>query len=159
MVEDAGKAGQETHEGGCLCGAVRFRTTGAPAKAVACHCRGCQLRTGSALGVSAYFPESQVEILSGELRPYTFTTESGRDFTNHFCAICGGQVMWRLEALPGLLGLAAGMFDPPSFWFAVEREVFARSRASFLSLSVADSHDTSPGYAPCRAEDPARMGG
>ena len=42
-----------THEGGCLCGAVRYRVLGEPARASVCSCTACQRRTGrlSALGV------------------------------------------------------------------------------------------------------------
>ena len=55
------------HEGGCLCGQVRYRTFGMPERAGVCHCRYCQTRTGSAFGISVYFEESQVTILRGEL--------------------------------------------------------------------------------------------
>jgi hypothetical protein len=58
------------HEGGCVCGAVRYRVRNAPARTSACHCRFCQRRTGSAFGIGAYFREADVEILSGELRTY-----------------------------------------------------------------------------------------
>lgn len=44
------------HEGGCLCGAVRYRTEGLPVFTIVCHCRACQHRTGSAFGIGAYFP-------------------------------------------------------------------------------------------------------
>ena len=44
-----------THEGGCVCGAVRYRTEGTPLRVSACHCTFCQKRTGSAFGVGAYF--------------------------------------------------------------------------------------------------------
>jgi len=58
------------HEGGCVCGAVRYRVINAPARTSACHCRFCQRRTGSAFGIGAYFREADVEILSGELKTY-----------------------------------------------------------------------------------------
>jgi hypothetical protein len=38
------------HEGGCLCGAVRYRVSRQPEFALACHCRYCQKRHGIALG-------------------------------------------------------------------------------------------------------------
>ena len=36
--------------GGCLCGAVRYRTTGMPLLAEYCHCRMCQRVAGAAFG-------------------------------------------------------------------------------------------------------------
>lgn len=139
---------QDVHEGGCACGAVRYQTTGQPVKAGICHCRYCQLRTGSAFGVSVYFPDDAVRQLSGELRDYTFDTESGRTFTTRFCTICGTSVLWRLELFPDLTGVEGGTFDAPTFWFDVKREVFTRTRAPFLPHDLADSFETSSSYAP-----------
>ena len=41
------------HEGGCLCGAVRYRVEGEPALSSVCNCTSCQRRTGSAFGFGA----------------------------------------------------------------------------------------------------------
>jgi hypothetical protein len=35
-----------TFEGGCLCGAVRYRVAAEPLAALACHCRDCQYVSG-----------------------------------------------------------------------------------------------------------------
>ncbi|MEC7760701.1 MAG: GFA family protein [Pseudomonadota bacterium] len=146
----------ERHQGGCACGAVRYETTGQPVKTGLCHCRYCQLRTGSAFGVSVYFPADAVREISGDLRDYTFHTESGRSFTTRFCTTCGTSVFWSLEVFPGLVGVAGGTFDPPTYWFDVTREVFTRSRAPFLPHDLPDSFETSPSYVPRPAgEDPA----
>jgi len=144
----------DIHEGGCQCGGLRFQTTGQPAKAAVCHCRYCQLRTGSAFGVSVYFPAEAVTITRGTPKDFTFQTESGRAFTTHFCPDCGTNVMWTLEVFPGLTGVAGGCFDPPSFWYDLKREVFARSRAPFVQLCLQDSSDTSSSYVPT-CDDPA----
>jgi len=37
----------ESLAGGCLCGAVRYRLASAPFDAGWCHCRTCQLNSGS----------------------------------------------------------------------------------------------------------------
>ena len=66
-------------EGGCLCGAVRYRVKGEPVRSSACHCTYCQRRTGSAFGVGAYFRENDVEIMRGDLKAYEYRSdESGR---------------------------------------------------------------------------------
>ena len=139
---------RELHEGGCACGAVRYRTVGQPVRAGVCHCRYCQLRTGSAFGVSVYFAQDNVTELSGALRDYTFHTESGRAFTTRFCTTCGTSVFWRLEVFPDLVGIAGGTFDPPTFWFDVTREIFTRTRAPFLTQDLPDSSETSASYVP-----------
>ncbi|WP_298497775.1 GFA family protein [uncultured Maritimibacter sp.] len=89
MQDMTGDQAHEIHEGGCHCGGVRYRTTGRPHKSAICHCRYCQTRTGSAFGVSAYFDAAQVTVLSGDLKSYAFTTESGRSFETQSCTTCG----------------------------------------------------------------------
>jgi len=42
----------EIHEGGCVCGGVRYRTTGKPQRVSACACTWCQKRSGAAFGLS-----------------------------------------------------------------------------------------------------------
>ena len=75
----------ERHEGGCSCGAVRYRTKGYPERAGVCHCRYCQTRTGSAFGISVYFKDGNIELTQGILNKYEFKSESGRAFVQHFC--------------------------------------------------------------------------
>ncbi|MAM61554.1 GFA family protein [Maritimibacter sp. UBA3975] len=137
----------EIHEGGCQCGGVRYRTTGQPHRTGVCHCRFCQTRTGSAFGVSVYFDADQVEILSGDLKDYSFTTDGGRRFTTRFCKTCGTSVFWTLELFDDAIAVAGGTFDPPTFWFDVGREIFTRSKAPFVHLDVAESDETTPGAA------------
>ncbi len=147
----------EHHTGGCQCGAVRYETTGLPSKAAVCHCRYCQTRTGSAFGVSAYFPKEAVKI-TGPLTDYSFVTESGRRFTTRFCPTCGTNVFWSLEMSPDLIGVAAGTFDPPTFWFPISREIFTRSAAPFVHTDLPEKSETTASYNPV-AEDRPQMRG
>ena len=122
----------QIHEGGCHCGAVRFRTTNEPMRKAACHCRSCQRRTGSAFGMGAYFNEGDVE-LRGELRTYQHRSdESGRWLRMQFCPKCGSTVTWTLELYPGLRALAVGSFDDPD-WLAVSRHVWTRSKHEWFT--------------------------
>ena len=63
--------------GGCLCGETRYQTNAEPLRSSVCHCRYCQLRTGSAFGVSIYFQDDEVNLLSGKLDYFSYSTESG----------------------------------------------------------------------------------
>lgn len=115
------------HEGGCLCGAVRYRVKADPVRASACHCTSCQRRTGSAFGVGAYFRGEDVEILRGELKTYEYRSdETQRWLRTEFCVNCGGTVTWTAEALPGMRAIAGGSFDDPK-WLRVERFGWMRS--------------------------------
>ena len=44
---------QMIHEGGCLCGALRYRVAGDPRRTTICHCTDCQRRTGTAFALLA----------------------------------------------------------------------------------------------------------
>ena len=61
----------DSHKGGCWCGLVRYESYGEPTYAGICHCRYCQLRTGSAFGVSIYFPDELLKIKKMDRLPYT----------------------------------------------------------------------------------------
>jgi hypothetical protein len=117
----------EVHEGGCLCGTVRYRVTGTPIRTNVCHCTFCQRRTGSAFGFIAYFKQEDVEITRGILKAYEHRSdESNRRLQMEFCPTCGTTVTLTVEALPGARGVAGGTFDDPS-WLKIERFSWMRS--------------------------------
>lgn len=120
-------------EGGCLCGAVRYRANGEPLRAGACHCTFCQRRTGSAFGLSVYFKDEQVTILRGATKTYEHRSdETGRWFKLEFCPDCGTTVMWTLEALPGARGIAGGTFDDPRS-LPIKRHIWMRSAHTWMA--------------------------
>jgi len=121
------------HEGGCACGAVRYRVKNAPFRTSVCHCRNCQRRTGSAFGVGIYFKEQDFELLRGELKPYRFRSdESGRWLCMEFCTSCGTTVTWTAEVFPGGRGIAGGTFDDTS-WLKIDRHVWTRSAHHWMA--------------------------
>ena len=61
------------HEGGCLCGAVRYRVHGKPALTAVCHCTFCQRRLASAFAMVAFFPEASVVFIHSGGEPALFT--------------------------------------------------------------------------------------
>ena len=78
------------HEGGCVCGSVRYVTHGDPLRVTVCHCTWCQRRTGSAFSVEPVFNADQVEIGGGPLTKYRHVSDrSGRWLDLEFCPKCG----------------------------------------------------------------------
>jgi len=133
----------ETHHGGCVCGAVRYATSGAPMRVSACACRWCQRRTGSAFGISVYFDKGDVTLNEGLMRTYRMTSDAGRWIDAEFCQVCGTTVTWTLQFLPKFRGIAGGTFDEPTFWYALQRFVFARTKPDWLTIP--------PGIEICQA--------
>jgi hypothetical protein len=121
----------EVQEGGCLCGAVRYRVMNQPVRASICHCRNCQRRTGSAFGIGAYFKEADVD-MRGELSTYEYRSdESGRWLRMQFCPACGNTVTWTAEALAGVRAIAGGSLDDPN-WLKIDRHGWTRSKQKWV---------------------------
>ena len=151
----------ETQTGGCLCGAVRFETVGKPTRVSICHCRYCQLRTGTAFGVGVYFNSEQITFNDGVTDTYSYETENGSTTELLRCTKCGTTVSWTIStgALRHMVAIAGAIFDPPTFWYDVEREVFTRSKAEFCHISVPESYNESPIYNPVRRDSGRLKGG
>ena len=125
--------------GGCVCGAVRFRTLAEPSRVTICHCAWCQRRTGTAFGTEVVFNVDEVEITGQHVTRYRHVSdESGRWLDVEFCAKCGTNLGFTLEAVPGVRTLPAGAFDAPT-WICAEhyktRHVFLRSKRPWGELS------------------------
>lgn len=122
------------HEGGCVCGKTRYRVRGEPQRVSACSCTWCQKRSGSALGISVYFLKEDVEFTQDMRGRYRLTSDAGRWIEQEFCRNCGTVLTWTLEFLPDYRGIAGGSFDQPTFWYKLQRYVFARSKPDWLQI-------------------------
>lgn len=80
-------------EGGCACGAVRYRMTSGPMFVHCCHCSDCQRQVGSAFVVNALIEADRVELTRGRPVATTLPTDSGRPHDVHRCAACG-TTLW-----------------------------------------------------------------
>lgn len=93
----------------CCCRQCRVEVRGELALVAVCHCGNCKRRTGSAFGVSVYYPDDAVIALHGNTNQYRIDNERTRQ-NRHFCTRCGTTLYWRVAAFPGMLGVAGGCF-------------------------------------------------
>lgn len=75
-------------EGGCTCGAVRYRLASAPIVVHCCHCRWCQRETGSAFVINAMIESDRVELLQGEPETVPVPSQSGKGQRIVRCPSC-----------------------------------------------------------------------
>ena len=104
----------ELHEGGCLCGDVRLRATGAPLRTLVCHCRFCQRMTGSSYYAESMYPMDAVQFNDLAISRYAHLSESsGKAVYVHFCPKCGTTVSLTFERWPEYRAVSRGAFDEP----------------------------------------------
>jgi hypothetical protein len=99
----------ETYEGGCLCGAVRFRAQGEPRFVAHCHCQSCRKQVGGVISTFAGYAAKDVEWIKG--RPAVYASSPG--VTRSFCGRCGTPLTYESEERPGDVDLFLGAFDTP----------------------------------------------
>jgi hypothetical protein len=87
-------------DGRCHCGYITYEADIDLDKTLICHCTDCQTLSGSAFRVVAYTREDAFTLLSGELKIYVKTSESGNERPQSFCPECGTPI-YATAAGPG----------------------------------------------------------
>ena len=127
-------------EGGCSCGAVRYRAVGQPVLSLLCFCRDCL----SAFGCDGYpgmmVKNDNFEIIQGTPATFARSSASGRSVVRHFCSKCGCNVWGQTEL--GMVSIAAGTLDNP--------DLFNPTKAVFTSQAPAWARI--PDHLECEAD-------
>lgn len=126
-------------EGGCRCGAVRFRVTLPPILTTACHCKGCQRMTGGPYSLSAAFPDAGFELIKGETVPGGID----HDFGHRHCAHCKTWLFTKPEMMAGFINIRATMLDDAS-WYAPYLETCASEGLPFAQTGATISYPDMP---------------
>jgi hypothetical protein len=94
-------------EGGCLCGAVRFRAAGDPRWIGWCHCQTCRKHSGAPVSVFVAFAHADVAATRGAISKFLSSPGTRRGF----CAECGSTLTCEGDARPDELHIHIGAFD------------------------------------------------
>jgi hypothetical protein len=97
-----------TWDGGCFCGAVRYRIEAVPHSVGHCHCAICRRTTGAPFVTWATFPSAALS-LHGAPAELHATPRGVRTF----CAACGTALTIRLHAEPQWVDVSVGSLDAP----------------------------------------------
>ena len=110
-------------EGGCLCGAVRYKCEGEPINVRICHCRICQKAMGSPFFARALYDQRAITV-SGDTGRYASSVFLERVF----CKQCGTRLFsWRFNGTAA--GVALATFD--------DRNAFAPTEHIWVSEKIA----------------------
>ena len=120
-------------EGGCACGAVRYRLASGPMFVHCCHCLDCQRQTGSAFVLNALIEGTRVQLLSGETKPYPQPTDSGRPHVIHRCPDCGTALWSTYGGREQLRFVRVGTLEQPST-LAPDVHIYTRSKQPWVRL-------------------------
>ncbi|MGQ0659543.1 GFA family protein [Sphingosinicella sp.] len=98
------------NEGGCHCGAIRYRVEGAPIHAALCHCTDCRRHAGAPMVGWTLFGNDRFAVTKGEAKVYA-SSEHGR---RHFCADCGTGLFYTNETIfAGQTDVQVATLDDP----------------------------------------------
>ena len=123
----------ESFDGGCACGALRYRMHSRPMFVHCCHCKDCQRQTGTAFVLNALIEADRVELLSGDPKPVEMPTDSGRPHTVFRCPGCGTAVWSHYGGLSKLRFVRVGTLDDPTA-LPPDVHIYTRSKLPWITL-------------------------
>jgi hypothetical protein len=119
-------------EGGCACGAVRYRLTSDPLFTHCCHCLNCQRQTGSAFVINLLIEADRVELLAAAPEPIDAPRDDGSMQRISRCPTCQVAV-YSDYGRPEVLFVRGGTLDEP--WrVAPDVHIFTKSKLSWVTL-------------------------
>lgn len=127
---------EESFEGGCLCGAIRYASAAAPLRCVICHCESCRRHSGAPCLSFVHFPRDAFTWVGGE--PSRF--RSSQFAERGFCPDCGSTLSMHEEVLADRVQVTLGSLDEPGR-VSPDDHVWFRSRIAWFDVA-----DTIPRY-------------
>jgi hypothetical protein len=119
-------------EGGCLCGAVRFATSGQPKWVAWCHCESCRNHSGAPVSVFAAFERTTYTVTEGEITKFSSSPGTRRGFR----AKRGSTLTCESDRLPAETHLHVGAFDEAAR-LQPTRHIFPEERLPWLHVGAA----------------------
>lgn len=117
-------------DGGCYCGAVRYKATGEIQFKGQCHCRECQYISGGHPNVIIGMAESSFAYIKGAPKPFR-RSDLANPVTREFCGECGTHLVTRAPGLPGVVLVKVGTLDDPSIFGGPQMVIFTIDKQSF----------------------------
>jgi len=131
-----------TTEGGCLCGAVRFRAEGPGWNETICHCATCRKAAGAPVVAWVTFDAARFAWTGEE----PVRHRSSADVVRTFCGRCGTSLTYARDGIPGEIDVTTCSLDEP-LAFAPKDQTWTSARIPWMQGA-----DALPGYARTRED-------
>jgi hypothetical protein len=117
-------------EGGCHCGAVRYRAGGAPFDVTHCHCVDCRRTSGAAF--VTWFSVAAGDLAYTRGTPVRRTSSPGVERT--FCGACGTPLTYQRRDRASEVDVTACSLDDPTA-IAPEDHTWTRELVRWVRLA------------------------
>jgi hypothetical protein len=122
-------------EGGCLCGAVRYRVASTPLATSVCHCVSCRRASGAPVVAWVVVDVAGFAFVTGS--PVAF--RSSPPVLRTFCGRCGTPLTYRHDESPDTVDITTASFDFPER-FAPTREIWLEHRIAWQPVNASLPH-------------------
>lgn len=101
---------RNTMEGGCFCGAVRYRATGEPIVSTICHCKTCRRIAAAPTVAWLTFNRDDLKFVKGQ----PSQLRSSANVVRTFCGACGTGLTYMSDQFPDQIDVTACSLDDPN---------------------------------------------
>jgi hypothetical protein len=129
MAHPAQDDRQNNCQGGCLCGAVRYRVAGPLRPVIACHCSQCRRATGHYMAATAA-AHAHISIEGADNLTWFDSSPTAR---RGFCRLCGSNLFWEGKDLP-YISITAGSLDSPT-GLKLDRHIYVADKGDYYEIA------------------------
>jgi hypothetical protein len=119
-------------DGGCACGAVRYRLGSQPMFIHCCHCLNCQRQTGSAFVVNLLIEAGRVQVLAGAPQPVDAPRDDGSSQRIFRCPECQVAIFSEYGRAE-VRFVRGGTLDDP-IGITPDVHIYTRSKVGWVTL-------------------------
>ena len=125
----------EIHEGGCLCGAIRYHASGEPTALTLCHCHSCRKSAGAPSVAWTVFRAEGFRFIAGSPAVH----ESSPGVERSFCPTCGTSLTYRSTSRPDVMDVTTASLDEPNL-FAPRFEIWVEEKLAWEAVDNTRPH-------------------
>ena len=112
---------------------MRYRLLSAPFAVYTCHCTDCQTLSASVFSLNGVVRADQLELVSGALKMWLRTAESGNQIPQHVCGHCGVRIFTEPPDGGGTRTLRLGTLDDTT-WLIPAAGIYMKSAQPWVRM-------------------------